>query len=158
MGLDKTDALVLSSLRRNAREKLTAISKRVQLPVSTIYDRMKSLNNTLIKKRTVLLDFPKLGYNTRVMFVLKVDRAQRDDVKRFLAKQESINNLYKINNGFDFFAEMVFKHVKDMEDFSEELENKFKILHKDIYYVIDEIERECFMNRDFMLKNNEASK
>ncbi len=152
MDLDKTDILVLSRLRKDAREKLTVMSGRINLPVSTIYDRMDALSENLIKKKTVLLDFPKIGYNTRAIIVLKVEREQRNDIKNYLLKSECINNLYKINNGFDFLAEVIFKHVKDMEDFTEDLENKFSILQKSLYYVIDEIERECFMDADRMVE------
>ena len=54
--------------------------------------------------------------------------------------------------GIYFLAELIFRHVKDMEDFTEDLENKFSILQKSLYYVIDEIERECFMDADRMVE------
>ncbi|MDP2749865.1 MAG: hypothetical protein Q8O89_03475 [Nanoarchaeota archaeon] len=152
--LDKQDILVLAGLRKNAREKLTTISRRIQLPVSTIYDRMAHLSKTVIKKKTILLDFSRIGYNTRIILVLKVQREQRDEVKKFLLKSENLNNLYKINNGFDFLCEMVFEHVKDMEDFIEDFETKFKVLHRDTHYIIDEIERECFLDQDRMFIKN----
>jgi len=77
---------------------------------------------------------------------LKVNLNDRKEVKEFLERQQNINSLWKINNGYHFMCEMIFKNVNDLEDFLEKLEIKFKILKKEVYYIIDDILREDFMN------------
>ena len=116
------------------------------MPVSTIYDRIKTYESGLIKKHTCLLDFSKLGFNTRATIMLKVNREFRNKLGEYLSNHHSINTVYKINNGFDFMAEALFKHIKDMEDFNEILEEKFKIDDSKTYFIIDEIKRESFMS------------
>ena len=39
--VDTKEQLILSQFRRNARENLTTTSKRIHIPISTIYDRLK---------------------------------------------------------------------------------------------------------------------
>jgi len=62
-----------------------------------------------------------------------------------LQKSWHVNNLYKINNGFDFIAEFVFKSINEMENFFEDLESKFKIKSKDVHYIIEDVQREAFL-------------
>ena len=81
-------------------------------------------------KHTALLDFAKLGFNCRANIMLRTNREQRDKLGSHLKAHPSINNLYKINNGYDFIAEGIFTHVKDLEDFIDELEPSFDTLIK----------------------------
>jgi len=144
--LNQKDILLISNLRNNARETLTRISKRTNIPISTIYDKLKSYERNLIRKHTSLLDFNKLGFNARANIMIKVERSVRDEIKDYLIKHQNVNSVYKINNGFDFLVEGIFKHMKDLEDFMENLEDKFEIKNKQIHYIIEDIKRESFMS------------
>ena len=144
--MNQKDILLISNLRNNARETLTRISKRTNIPISTIYDKLKSYERNLIRKHTSLLDFNKLGFNARANIMIKVERSVRDEIKDYLIKHQNVNSVYKINNGFDFLVEGIFKHMKDLEDFMENLEDKFEIKNKQIHYIIEDIKRESFMS------------
>ena len=144
--MDKKDRIFLAYLRTNARETLTFISKKTGIPISTLYDRLRAQENNIITKHTTLIDFTKLGYMCKVNIAIKVDIEDRDAVKDYLIFQNSVNSLFKINNGYDFLIEGVFKHIKDMEDFMETFERKFKVRSKDVHYVIEDLKREAFMS------------
>ena len=150
--LPKKDLIILANLRANARETLTNMSKKTAIPISTIYDRLKSYENNIITKHTALIDFTKLGYNARVNILLKVDRAVRDEAKIFLSKHHNVNSVFKISNGYDFLVEGIFRHVKDVEDFIDAFQNKFKVEQSQTYYLIEEVRREAFMNDDKLIE------
>ncbi|MDP2907193.1 MAG: Lrp/AsnC family transcriptional regulator [Nanoarchaeota archaeon] len=149
--MKKTDLLIISGLRQNAREKLTEISKKTRIPVSTIFDRIRTLEGDVIKKHTALVDFGKLGYNTRANIILKVGKGDREAVKDFLMKHNSVNSAFKINNGYDFLIEAVFANIKDVEDFIESLEEKFSIKSKQVFYIIDDLKKEEFLSNPAVL-------
>ncbi len=149
--IKKKDLIVISYLRQNARETLTRLSRKTHIPVSTIYDKLKLHEHELITKYTSLLDFSKLGFNTRANIILKVDRNKRDEVRDYLMKHQNINSVCKINNG-DFMIDVIFKHIKGMEDFIENMEHRFDIKDRQVYYVIDDIKRESFMNDPAVLE------
>jgi DNA-binding Lrp family transcriptional regulator len=144
--MNKKDLLIIAHLRNNARMPLTDMSRKTQIPVSTIFDRLKLNENNLIVKHTSLLDFAKLGYNTRANISLKVGKQDKEALKDYLVKHQSVNSLYKINNGFDFMFEGVFKQIKDMEDFLEQIDQKFDIQDKKSFFVIEDLKRESFMS------------
>ena len=143
--MNKKDIKILSHLRNDARMSLTRMSKKTSIPISTIFDKIKLLQDDVIKKHTTLLDFNKLGYSTRANIMISVDRESKDPIKYYLTKNPCINSVYKINNGFDFMIEGVFRQIKDMEDFLDTLEQRFDIKDKQSYFIIDELKRESFM-------------
>jgi Lrp/AsnC family transcriptional regulator, leucine-responsive regulatory protein len=145
--IKKTDLLLINALRQNARETLTNISKTTRVPISTLFDRLHSQQNSAIMKHTTILDFEKLGYGCRANLLLAVKNDQKSRLCAYLKEHSAINNLYKINNGFDFLAEGIFLSIKDMEKFLGELENNFDILKKQENYLIEDIKREGFLSR-----------
>ena len=146
----KHNLRVLSHLRQDARIQLTTMSKLTGVPVSTLFDWLKA-GQGVITKHTCLLDFTKLGFHTRVNMSLKVEQAHKDIVREYLLKHPSINSLYRINSGFDFMAEGIFMHIKDAEDFFEELETKFQILEKKTCFIVEDIKREGFLSDPALL-------
>jgi len=144
--MNQKDLKIIAHLRQNARMPLTDMSRKTQIPVSTIFDRLKMNESNLIIKHTSLLDFTKLGYNTRANIMLKVNREDKDILKEYLVKHQSVNSVYKINNGYDFMIEGIFKQIKDMEDFLDELDKRFKIEDKKSFFIIEDLKKEAFMS------------
>ncbi len=149
--LNRTDMKILSHLRQNSRETLTRISRLTKIPISTIYDKLKGNEQGVILKHTALIDFSKLGFNTRVNLLIKVNKKQRDELRSYLMTQHQVNSVFRINNGYDFLMEGIFREIKDLEDFNERLEDRFDIKGKQTYFIIDEIQRESFLSQPELL-------
>jgi DNA-binding Lrp family transcriptional regulator len=149
--LKQTDIKIIAALRQNARETLTNLSKSIKVPISTLYDRLKANEKSIMTKHTTLLDFTKLGFNCRANIMLRTDRDNREKLGSYLKAHPVINNLYKINNGYDFLAEGVFTNVKELEDFLEDLEAKFVLEEKKTHYIIEDIKREEFMSESAII-------
>lgn len=144
--VDKKDLKILNYLRKNSREKLTTMSRNTSIPVSTIYDRIKQYMGNFVKKHTAILDFNNLGFNTRANVILKLERECKEEVMKYMMKHPNVNSLYKINNGYDFMMECVFRNVKELEEFLEAVDDKFKVVSKAVYYIIDDLKREEFLS------------
>ncbi|MBN2052726.1 hypothetical protein JW756_04450 [Candidatus Woesearchaeota archaeon] len=146
--LRQTDLRLIAELRKNARETLTNISKNIKIPISTLYDKLKAHEESVIMKHTTLLDFASLGFSCRANIMLRTGRENREQLGSYLKACAAINNLYKINNGYDFLAEGIFTNVKELEDFLEELETKFELQEKKTHYIVEDLKREEFMSRN----------
>ena len=143
MIINKKDMQIITALRKNSRESLTKISRNTGIPVSTIFDKIK--DNPLITKSTCLLDFNQLGFNTRAKATIKVERESREELRVYLSKHQNVNSLYKINSGYDFLIEIVFRNIKDLEEFMEYIRDRFQIIEDNVFYILDDIRREEFM-------------
>ena len=138
------DLVILSHLRRNSREVLTRISRKSGIPISTLHDRIKAGVGGYINKYTVLLDFGKMGFNTRAKVTLKVAKDDKQKLLERLEKIPNVNSIYRINNGYDFMLDCIFRNMVELENFLEDIEARFEIQKRDIYYIISSIKQEEF--------------
>ena len=143
--IQKKDLMILSQLRNNSRETLTGLSRKTNVPISTIFDKLKHYEGRFIKSHVTLINFASLGFNTRANVMIKVACESRDKIKNYLEKHPNVNTIYKINNGFDYMAETIFRNIKGLEDFLELLDQKFGLQNKEVYYIIEDIKREAFL-------------
>ena len=144
--IKQKDLLLVSCLRNNAREKLTSMSRKTNLPVSTIFDRIRNYEGNIIKKHTALLNFDELGFSARAHLLLKINKKDKETITEFLMGHLNVNSLYKINNGYDYLVECVFKTIQDLEDFLELVDEKFSIKAKEVFYIISDLKKESFMS------------
>ena len=139
------DLEVLAHLRQNSRISLTSLSKKSGVPVSTLFDKLKSAT-PFIKKFTVLVNFLPLGFGTRAMIVVKVKKSSREEAISFLTAHKQVNSAFKVNNGFDYILDVVFRDMKSLEEFIEALEEKKLIEKYYVYYILDTLKQEEFLS------------
>ena len=95
---------------------------------------------------TALVDFAKIGFGTRCLIAVKVDRDIRSELEEYLCKNWNVNTVQRVNNGFSFIIDGVFRDMRESEDFIEDIEAKFKVRKKMVFYVIGEVKREAFLS------------
>ncbi len=141
--VNEKELAIISHLRKDSRTSLAVISEGVEMPSSTIYDRISRLQkDDVIKAYTVILDFKKLGLNHHTRIALKVNKPHREELLKYLKKQNIVNSISQINSGFDFMVETVSRDIKEHLEFIESLKSNFKIIDLHQYLVVDEIEKE----------------
>lgn len=143
--LSKKQIDLLVQLRKDGRQPLTDISRKINMPVSTIFDHLKLKRHELIRRFTCLLDFSSIGFNCRAQMVFRVRKDQRQEMQKAIMKHPNINSVYKINNGYDFLVEAVFRNLKEVDDFVERMDERFKLHEKKVYYIIEDLARERFL-------------
>ncbi len=141
--LPEKDLLILKHLRSNARKTLTSISKETSIPTSTVFDKLRVHEKGIIKKYTSIIDFPKLGYSIRTKIMLETKN--KDALLKFLLTSPYMNSLYQISGQFDLMADCIFRDMRELYSFLEELE-KLDVSKKEIHHVINEIRREDFLS------------
>lgn len=155
----KKDWLLTAHLRQNGRMPLTTLSRKTGVPVSTVFDHLKGNLGKLYLRHVALLNFNMLGYTTKVHVLLKAPKESRLHVKEFLEKDWSVNSLYKINNGYDFLAEAIFRNIEELETFLDKLKDDFQIETLDVHYILDDLKRESFLSDpalvDYMMETTQ---
>ncbi len=149
--LDKKELLILANLRNNSRLSLTRMSRNTSIPVSTIYDKIKAYEQGLITKNTCILDFSKLGFNTRATIMLKIKKEDKERVREALIKNKSVNSCYRITNGYDYLIEGIFKEIRQVDHFLANLDKDYNIEQKEVYYILEDLRKEAFLsNPDYI--------
>lgn len=144
--LREKELLLLSHFRSDARISLTKLSRLTKIPVSTIFDKLKEYESSkLIRKSTAIVDFRKLGFEIRNQILIGVSRDKKDVLQKFLVSHPKVNTIYRINNGFDFLIETIFKNMHEMDDFMRTLE-EFEPLQKKEFFIMEDLKREAFLS------------
>ena len=149
--MKENDQLIISLLREDSRMTLTKMSKKTNIPISTLYERIKNYKNNVIKKHTSIVDFNSLGYSARARVLFKIKKNERESLKSFLSNSSYLNELHKINNGFDFMAEFIFKNMQELEEYLDQVGEKFPIEDQQTYYLLDNIKEENFLSKPHLL-------
>jgi len=149
--LSKKELLIMSHFRKNARLNLTKISRDTGVPVSTIYDKLKKYESSIIQKHTALIDFQKIGFELRVNVLIKAANDTKLELCSFLSRLPNINSLLKVNNGFDFLVEGIFRNMAEVQSFYERIE-KFKIQQIQEFFIIEDVKREAFLSDPDLVK------
>jgi len=145
--MNKNENVILSLLRDNSRISLTEMSKFTKIPISTLFERLKEYNHGLIKKHTTLVDFSRLGYDTRARVLYKAKKGESKKLGELLSTSRNVNELYKVNNGFDFMVEFIFKNMKEFEDYRDKISALYPIEKELVCYLVEEIKKEEFMSK-----------
>jgi DNA-binding Lrp family transcriptional regulator len=141
---------VLRALRNNARETLTRISKRTGVPISTLFDRLNEYRERVIIKHTCLIDYTKLGYDLRVHLLIRVAK-ERERFETYITDHFLVNSVFRINNGYDYLVEAVFRNMRELTDFVQALE-KYNIRDHKEFFVLEDLKREAFLTTDTHVK------
>ena len=140
--IKKDEIQILPYIRRNSRESLVNISKETGIALSTVYEKLRKLEESCITKHTSLLDFEKLGFKTKASIALSVEKEDREPLLKFIEECAFINTAYKINHEHDFLLECMFKDYEHMKLFVEEIEENFRIKKKHIHQLLGCIKHE----------------
>lgn len=139
---------IVSAFRKNARENLTTTSRRLHIPVSTIYDRLRKYQGNVIVKHTALLNFSKLGFSIQALLAFSVPSDKRADMSEYLQNHHRVNSVFRVSNDSDYFIELVCKNLPELQQFKEKIEQLCATNLKE-YYIVEELLRESFLtNRD----------
>jgi DNA-binding Lrp family transcriptional regulator len=144
MTLGQREMIILSQFRRNARQTLTELSRTTNIPVSTIYDKLKVYESSIIKRYTALVDFSKLGYDIRVNISIKAEPCAKKQLTNFIINNLNVNSVYRINSGYDFMVEALFRDMKEMQVFLDELD-RIGVKERNEYFISEDLKREAFL-------------
>jgi DNA-binding Lrp family transcriptional regulator len=139
--LSENELKIIAHLRHNSRQSLIGIARKTTIPMSTIYDKIKSHEGRTIKKFTSIVDFPALGYNLRAHVLIK---GRKKELKEFLSANQNVNSLFQLGGIYDYSADCVFRYMKEFDSFLERLDELSD--KKEVHFVTDELRREDFLN------------
>jgi len=143
--LDSSDLKILSALRANGRETLTKISRDTGIPISLVFDRLKRMEEVIIKKYSCSVDWERLGLKRRVLLLIRLPERLREQAQARLANSHHINNLWRLDNKCGLAAEAMFLDLRQEERFIEALKKDFEDIDLSTHEVADSPKWEGFL-------------
>ena len=146
MKLGKRELSMILHLRHDGRITLKSLGRATRTPISTAFERLKQFRKNGLIRPTVLVDFARIGFGSRILVAVKADRVIREELENYLVTHLNVNSVWHVNNGFTLVFEAVFRSMQHSEHFIEELDYLFKLRRKMVFYVLDESRREGFFS------------
>jgi len=125
--MNEKEKQIIKYLRKGKRVNISEIARELSLPISTVSDRIKRVEEKYVFKRSSLLDYKKMGYYANYVLAVKINSRQKKDFLNFLKSQKCINSIYFINSGFNFLLEIILKDNLQLIDWIEKLKSKFDL-------------------------------
>lgn len=125
MSFDMLDLKIIQILNRNARMPYNAIAKELNVSDVTVRNHVRNmLEEGLIQRFNVLLDYHKLGRIIKAFIGLKVQPQKLKEIVEHLIDNPDVQVLYRTTGEADLFLEVIFK---DMEELNSFLESKLNL-------------------------------
>lgn len=131
MNFDETDRKLLQLLQEDSKQTNKALSNKLNLSVTAVYERIKKLeNNGVVSQYVALVDKRKVEKDFVVFCNIKLVQHTQDYVVKFereVAKLNEVLECYHISGDYDYLIKVL---VEDMEEFREFMVKKLtKIDH-----------------------------
>ncbi len=120
LSLDSLDWNILQALQENAKQTYTEIGRRFGVAHSTVYDRIKRMEeNDVIKKYTTVVDLEKVGvkYITSIMTVFTDPKESENVAKKLSEAKEVLEVSTSLSEELLIIAKVVAKDQDKLHSF-----------------------------------------
>ena len=116
--IDEKDRIILTELKKNARNSTKNIATKVKIPRVTVHDRIKKMiERGIIKSFNVTIDYKKIGLSTEVFifvsFLFNPEVSQRELAKR-IAQLPGISEVHIISGEYDLLLKVRGKSLEEI--------------------------------------------
>ena len=114
MKLDDKDMDILSLLKKNAKNTTQQISRELNIPITTVHNRIKKLEaEGIISKYTIILNHKKLGKTISARLMIRVTKlADQFKICNEVLNLKAVDKVYQITGDYDIVASV---RVNDIE-------------------------------------------
>jgi Lrp/AsnC family transcriptional regulator for asnA, asnC and gidA len=120
IALDATDLKILEALQEDARQTYTAIGKRLGIAHSTVYERIKKMEQQeVIKKYTTIVNSEKTGpRNIIAMMTIYTDPKESEKVAEKLCEAPQVLEVYtSLSEELLIMAKVVAENQENLHTF-----------------------------------------
>jgi Lrp/AsnC family leucine-responsive transcriptional regulator len=116
--MDKKDEMIITELKKNARNSTKNIAANINIPRVTVHDRIqKMIEQGIIKSFNISINYKKIGYATEVFifisFIPTPDVSQRELAKR-IAKLPGVYEVHIISGEYDLLLKVRGRSLEDI--------------------------------------------
>ncbi len=142
--MDQVDLDILECLKANARMKASDISKRVNLSVSSVIDRIHKLENSgIIVQYTTVLDRRKIGNDILVVIGISLERQNMAKIfEEQIRDIPAIVDCYAVAGEFDFLLHLSVSSHEELYEAHHRILNLDGVGQMKSFYVIETVKQE----------------
>jgi len=125
MDLDEKDFQIIETLKSDAKLTTHEISKKLRIPVTTVHNRIKKLEEEgVIKGYSVVLDYPKIGKEILAHILVSVNYAlpsgskmNQEEIARKIRKLPDVESVSIVTGETDMIVKVRVKNITQLNSF-----------------------------------------
>tara|TARA_Y100000310_G_scaffold336668_2_gene421836 strand:+ start:143 stop:580 length:438 start_codon:yes stop_codon:yes gene_type:complete len=120
VGLDNKDLKILDILRADAKKTTQQISRELNIPITTIHNRIKKMErDNIIEGYTVKVRNESLGKNLSARLCVRVSSnvGDEENICRTILKFEEVESVYMVTGEDDLIVKIRVADVNELHDF-----------------------------------------
>ncbi len=112
--MDDIDTAILRSLIKNSRITISQMSKEIDVPDATISNRLKKLEDDVIKRYTLILDWQKIGLDITAIIIIQTESEKHEIVKDELSRLEEVSEVYSVSGEYDILIKVWIPGIEEL--------------------------------------------
>jgi Lrp/AsnC family transcriptional regulator, regulator for asnA, asnC and gidA len=112
--MDEIDSEIIRSLVKNSRITLSQMSKEINVPDATISNRLKKLEETVIKQYTLVLDSDATGLKVTAIIIIQTESEKHENVELELSKLEEVSEVYSVSGEYDILIKVWAHSIEEL--------------------------------------------
>jgi Lrp/AsnC family transcriptional regulator, regulator for asnA, asnC and gidA len=122
--IDETDKKIVNLLLFNADMTNREIAAKCRIALGTVNNRIKRLYRIgIIKKKTIMVDYEKLGYVIEVMIALKIKKGGFYEIAQTLVPDPNVFLVIDITGDYDAEILARFHTKRQLDEFVKRLQH-----------------------------------
>ncbi|AJF62916.1 MAG: Transcriptional regulator, lrp family [archaeon GW2011_AR20] len=125
MKLDKKDLKILEILKENSKLTTSQIYKKTNIPITTVHNRIKKLENLgIIRSYTLKLDYNKLGKPITGFILVTINyilpdgtKIKQEHVAQEISKLEGVEEVNIMTGATDILIKVRVSSIEELNEF-----------------------------------------
>src|SRR3989344_5788391 len=125
MKLDKKDLKILEILKENSKLTTSQIYKKTNIPIKTVHNRIKKLENLgIIRSYTLKLDYNKLGKPITGFILVTINyilpdgtKIKQEHVAQEISKLEGVEEVNIMTGATDILIKVRVSSIEELNEF-----------------------------------------
>ena len=117
--LDKVEEEIVRELHRNSNRRIHQLAEALNLPRSTLHNRIKKLERQgIIKTYQAVIDYPRIGQPvTALVHIVITSEQSAEEVADQLKRFPHVESVYIVTGPFDLIIKVRFKDTDELGRF-----------------------------------------
>jgi Transcriptional regulators len=117
--VDKIDLKIIDALKENCRSTTSEISKRVNLSIPAVAERIRKMEeNNIIEKYTIKINREKINYKLLAFIFVNIDKSENvDNFRKVILQYSSVLECHHVAGEYDYLLKVLVEDTKSLEYF-----------------------------------------
>ncbi|UZW13078.1 Lrp/AsnC family transcriptional regulator [Clostridium pasteurianum] len=117
--MDTIDLKIINVLKENSRSTTSEVSKRVNLSIPAVAERIRKLEEAkIIEKYTIKVNRDKINFKLLAFIFVNIDKTEDiDEFRKSIVQYSSVLECHHVAGEYDYLLKVLVEDTKSLEDF-----------------------------------------